>query len=156
MSFVKSIMKRNVVRVDPGASALEAARLMRENGLGALLVVEDDSLQGILTERDLLNRLVAQDLPASETRVRDLATRDPITVEEDTPVKACAHLMMEHRIRHLPVVDDANRPVGILSSRDFLQYVVDDVEPLVDRAYRQGLVSRLDPNNLWEPFWEGY
>jgi len=85
---------------------------------------------GILTEKDLVTRVVAENLDPSRTRVREVMTLNPITVYDDTPLETAARLMIEKGIGHLPVVDKAGRLVGILAKSDILEFTPELIEIL--------------------------
>jgi len=97
----------------------EAARLMKEHSVGALLVVDGDRLAGIFTERDALFRVVAEGCDPGKTRLLDVMTRNPRTITPDRPFGHALHLMYEGTFRHVPVVENG-RPLGMVSARDAL------------------------------------
>jgi CBS domain-containing protein len=145
MAIIGSLMKTDMVMVGPEATVAEAARSMAQNQVGAVLVVEDALLRGIFSERDLASRVVAEGKDPAATKVTDVATSDVVSVDLAVHIRECAQLLRDKGIRHLPVTENA-RPVGILSSRDFLAYVVEGLEGLVDRArYKQALSEGDDP-----------
>ncbi|MGZ5570918.1 MAG: CBS domain-containing protein [Usitatibacter sp.] len=114
---VSSIMqKRKVIKAAPETFVSKAAKLMAAKDVGAIMVVEDDRLIGIVTERDVLFRVVAKGLDAKVTRLADVMTRAPQTVDPDTPFGYALVVMQEKGFRHLPVIQDG-KPVGIISSR---------------------------------------
>ena len=118
---------------------------MARNGVGAVLVVEGEALTGILSERDVLERVVAEGRDPMEVRVAEVATSEVVSADVGTHVRDCVALLNAKNIRHLPVTRDG-RPVGVLSSRDFLAYVVEGLEQLVDKArYERGLAEGEDP-----------
>ena len=100
-------------------TVLQAARLMKEHNIGALLIVDGTRLTGIFTERDALMRVVAGALDASITRVGDVMTPQPQTIHPDDPFVKALRMMHEGRFRHLPVVE-YGRPLGMVSVRDAL------------------------------------
>jgi CBS domain-containing protein len=97
----------------------EAARLMKQHRIGALLVVDKGRLSGIFTERDALFRVIAEGRDPSATRVADVMTANPRTIEPDRPFGHALHLMYEGEFRHVPVVQNG-RPLGMVSARDAL------------------------------------
>jgi CBS domain-containing protein len=122
---------------------------MARRKVGAILVVDDDRLVGIFSERDALQRVLAEEQDAATTRLGDVCTREPKSVRRDAPVKECVDLVKRHGIRHVPIVDDENHPVGILSSRDFLSYVINELEELLERASTELRREKLtDPYSL--------
>jgi CBS domain-containing protein len=116
MSSVGELMTRDVLTVAPEDTIGEAAEKMAEANVGSVVVSDYGRLIGILTERDLL-KAVAGRVHSSEARVREWMTRDPITVEESTPAREAAKLMLEKGFRHLPVID-GDQTIGIVSIRD--------------------------------------
>ena len=96
----------------------EAARLMKEHNIGALMVVDGDKLAGVFTERDALFRVLAAGLEAS-TPVSTVMTANPQTIAPDSPFSAALHVMHEGHFRHLPVVEEG-RVIGVISVRDAL------------------------------------
>jgi CBS domain-containing protein len=99
-----------------------ARRLMREHRVGCILVVEAERLVGILTERDLLFKT---DGPSADRRVRDLMTPDPETLSPDDPIVFALNKMSVGGFRHVPLIDADDRPVGIVSVKDVVDYIVD-------------------------------
>jgi CBS domain-containing protein len=118
------------------ATVAEAARLMREHVIGALLVVDNSHLIGIFTERDALFRVLAAGRNCETTRLVDVMTPDPQTIHPDEPFLRALRIMYQGGFRHLPVAEDG-RPVGIVSVRDALD---DDFYEL-----RADLVQRANP-----------
>jgi len=97
----------------------DAARMMQKHRIGALLIVDDRRLLGIFTERDALFRVIADGKDPKTTRVADVMTAKPRTIESSRPVGHALHMMFEGGFRHVPVVDHG-QPVGMISSRDAL------------------------------------
>lgn len=119
----------------------EAARLMKERGVGAAMVVEEGKLVGLFTERDALYRVVAQALDPNATRIADVMTRDPRTIDPDKPFAHALHIMHEGGFRHVPVVEDG-RPVGMVSARDALGPELEDfVYELLRREQAQDILA---------------
>jgi CBS domain-containing protein len=116
---IAQLIKRQVIHLTPGASVREAARLMSENHIGALLVMEEGRLAGIFTERDALNRVLAEGRDPDSTLLSEVMTRDPVTLSPQTAATQALRLMGEIGFRHLPVVED-DEVFGIISLRDFV------------------------------------
>jgi signal-transduction protein with cAMP-binding, CBS, and nucleotidyltransferase domain len=145
MTVIGSLMKTHMITASPDSHVAEAARSMASNEVGAVLVIRDGLLEGILSERDVVTRVVAQGKDPAKTKVSEVATRDVVTVDVATHLRKCAELLRSAGVRHLPVTE-SGKPVGILSSRDFLTYVVEGLESLVDKArYDQALREGEDP-----------
>lgn len=120
MARLEELMQRTVVAVAPEDTIGETAQKMVDAGVGSAVVVDGGRLIGILTERDLM-RAVAGRVHASEARVREWMTADPITADASTHATEAARIMLEHGFRHLPVVA-GDRTVGIVSIRDVARW----------------------------------
>ncbi|MDB5912660.1 MAG: putative signal transduction protein with domain, partial [Ramlibacter sp.] len=116
----QSIPKKHVLSLGPQASVWEAACAMTRANCGSVLVMEPpDRLLGILTERDLMTRVVARALDPARTKVRDVMTAKPICIAPELPVSDAVVIMLEKGFRHLPVLRDG-RILGVFSARDAL------------------------------------
>jgi CBS domain-containing protein len=102
-----------------GITVREAARLMKDRNIGAVMVVEGERLVGVFTERDGLFRVLADGLDAGETRLAQVMTRNPQTIAPESGFTVALQMMHDGRYRHLPVVEDG-RVIGIVSVRDAL------------------------------------
>ena len=101
-----------------------AIRLMQHHGIGCVLITADDGkLTGILTERDLLQKVAGSNLALSQCRVEDYMTRAPETGKPDHPLGYALHRMIVCDLRYLPLVDAHDRPTGIISSKDIIAYI---------------------------------
>lgn len=138
-------MVTHLIAVDPTTTAQQAAGRMAVNRVGAVIVVAGERLHGILSERDLVTRVLATGKRPEATRAADVATTSVVTVDVNAPLRTVLETFRTSRFRHLPVLD-GGKPVGILSTRDFLAFLVDGLEHLIDDArYRQQLASGMDP-----------
>ena len=135
---VEEVMTDNPRTVEPGATLAEAAGIMREADVGDVVVVEEGQVRGILTDRDIVVRAVADGLDPGSTNVTDAYTQDPATVTPDQSLDDAIRSMREQDIRRVPVVRD-EQLVGILSLGD----VAVEREP--DSALAD--ISASDPNN---------
>ena len=120
----------HVCHVEPEATIEQAARLMLQERVGALLVMHEEEIIGILTERDLLNRVLAKGLPPSETRVHEVMTSEVVVVRQSITVRDAMQIVTEKRFRHLPVVEDGHL-LGMLSSGDLTRSIVDEEEGVI-------------------------
>jgi CBS domain-containing protein len=119
-----------VVSIAPTASVLEAAQRMNERRLGSLVVLAGDALVGILSERDILQRVVAAGRTPADTPVREVMTSPVLTCVPETSVDECATIMTQKRIRHLPVAD-ASGLRGMVSIGDVLAYQVSEQQTTI-------------------------
>ena len=110
---------RTVVQLNASISVGEAARRMRDSAVGAVLIFNGEDLAGIFTERDLLERVVAEGRDPDSTRLGEVMTATPLRVEVDMTIVDAARTMKERRLRHLPVTREG-KIVGVVSVRDFL------------------------------------
>ncbi|MCW1925646.1 CBS domain-containing protein [Luteolibacter arcticus] len=119
-----------VSHVAPECTVQEAVRQMNSERVGALLVMCDDIIVGIFTERDLLRRVVAEDRSPAATRVGDVMTSEVVVVKPNRTVGEAMQVVTEKRVRHLPVVEDG-RLLGIISSGDLTRWTVAEKEGLI-------------------------
>ena len=115
--------ERKVITIAPDASVYDAIALMAENSIGALVVVSNNTLVGILSERDYARKVVLQSRSSKDTQVSDIMTHPVMTVSPGHTVEECMRVMTEHRIRHLPVVE-GTAIVGIVSIGDLVRSVI--------------------------------
>lgn len=113
---------RGIVSVDPGATILEAVRRMDEANTGSIVVLDQERLVGIFTERDLMRRVVLKGLDLSRTVVSDVMTRDLVYTETSEEISSAMGKMTRHRCRHLPVVQ-GERLLGLVSVGDLMKEI---------------------------------
>jgi len=131
---VRSVMQgQKLLKAPPETLVSDAARLMATKKVGAIIVIENECLVGIFTERDIVFRVVARGLDARATRLADVMTRTPHTVEPDRPFGYALMVMHEHGFRHLPVIEDG-KPIGIVSARSAMD---PELEEFVSEAQRR-------------------
>jgi CBS domain-containing protein len=109
--------------VNPDESVFQAIRLMADKGIGALVVIADDRLAGIISERDYARKVVLQGKSSKETRVRDIMTSPVFSVGPDHTVDDCLRIVTTKRIRHLPVVQ-GDSVIGVVSIGDLVRRVI--------------------------------
>jgi CBS domain-containing protein len=114
---VRDAMTEAPHSIGASASVVEAARLMREQHIGSLPITDDEQLVGMITDRDITTRVVAEAADPTTTSVGDVCSRDPISVEPDSDLEAALELMARHQVRRLPVVENG-RLVGIVAQAD--------------------------------------
>ena len=112
------LRERKMVSVGEKTTVREAAKLMREHDVGAVPIIEDEVLKGILTVNDVTYRVVAEGLDLDETIVREVMTPEPDTIKSDAMAVEALRHMQDGGYRHLPVVEDG-RVLGVVSRRDF-------------------------------------
>lgn len=131
--------ERKIHAVDPDISVAECVRRMNEVRIGAMLVMKNDKLVGIFTERDALIRVLGAGLEPSSTKVAAVMTANPTCVTPSTPLDEARAIITRQRIRHLPVVQDG-KVLGMVSSGDLTHWLVRDqpsaIRDLVDTASR--------------------
>jgi signal-transduction protein with cAMP-binding, CBS, and nucleotidyltransferase domain len=120
MPKVKDIMKP-VINIGPTCTVLEAANLMKESDRGSLLILEDKITTGIITERDLVTRIIAKNLPGT-TPVSRVMSSPLITISANTTPREAARIMCERRIRRLPVTE-GGAVTGIVAASDVLRHL---------------------------------
>lgn len=131
---IKRIMEqKKFLTAPPAATVSAAAMMMAKKNVGAIMVVEDDRLTGIFTERDAVFRVIAQGRDPLTTRLADVMTASPRTLDSSKSYGHALVLMQENGFRHVPVVDNG-RPVGIVSSRNAMD---PDLEEFVSEARRR-------------------
>jgi CBS domain-containing protein len=109
--------------ISPDAMVIDAIKLMSEMGIGALLVLEDEKLVGIISERDYTRKVILQNRSSLNTPVRDIMTSKVLYMTPDQAVDECMVLMSKHRIRHMPIMDNG-KPVGVLSIKDVMNNII--------------------------------
>jgi len=114
---VEQAMTTNVRTVAPDASVVDAARIMRDEDTGSVPVVDDGRVAGIVTDRDIVLRGVADGRDVTALDVREVCSSDPVTVEPGRDLDEALRLMAQHQVRRLPVVD-GDRLVGVLAQAD--------------------------------------
>lgn len=115
---IRAILRNQRIHTVPTTATVRtAAHIMKENRIGALMVVEGERLLGIFTERDALFRVLAGGLDPDRTIVAEVMTADPATISPDRPIVHALHMMHDGGFRHMPVVE-GGVPVGMVSIRD--------------------------------------
>jgi CBS domain-containing protein len=134
MGTVRNILlsKGNAVySINPDRSVYEALEMLEEKNLGCLVIVENEKLIGVFTERDYARKIVLKGRSSKETPVRDIMTEQPIVVTPTTSIEVCMQLMTEKFIRHLPVVENGQL-IGLISIGDLVRMTISDKDYLID------------------------
>ena len=122
---------RSVVSILPDASVFEAIKLMADEVVGSILVMDGEEMLGIVTERDYARKVILKGRSSESTRVADIMTREILTTSGSETVNQCMETMTERRIRHLPVVEDG-RVVGMISIGDLVQAIITDQQEEIE------------------------
>jgi CBS domain-containing protein len=121
-----------VYTVTPSTSVFDTVKLMAEKNIGALLVVEDVNIVGIITERDYARKIVLMARSSKETPVRDIMTSPVMYVRPDQTNEECMVLMTDNRVRHLPVVDGGEL-IGLISIGDLVKDIISEQKFIIDQ-----------------------
>ena len=137
MAFIYDLVRnQQMYGVDANQAVLEVAKAMVERNIGAVPVLENGALVGILSERDLMKHIVAQGRDPGTTQVKEIMTREPYTVGPREELETCMIIMSQHGFRHLPICD-GKKLVGMVSLRDIMLHGLNekDHEVRMMRAY---------------------
>ncbi len=118
---VSEIMTKNPITVQPSATAKDAAELMKKESLGTVLVAEGDRLEGLVTDRQIATKVVAEGKDPARTRVSEIMTKDPVSASPDMEVEDVTKIMGENKYRRVPVVQDG-KLMGIVSTADIAEH----------------------------------
>ena len=133
----------SVWSIGPNATVIDAIRFMDEKNVGALPVVEDGKLVGIVSERDYTRKIILKGRSSKDTPVSDIMTRELVTVNPRDGVTECMRIITEKRVRHLPVLEGADL-VGILSIGDVLNWLISAQKAMIDNLERYTLAEIKD------------
>jgi CBS domain-containing protein len=122
----------HVWSIEADVSVFEALEYMAEKNIGAVIVVHDGELAGIMSERDYARKIILMSRVSKETRVSEIMTPDPLCVSPTETVADCMQLMTDNRIRHLPVIDEGEL-AGLISIGDVVSAVIDDQAFMIDQ-----------------------
>ena len=127
---ILAVKGRDVWSIPAETTVYKALQVMAERGVGALLVMDGDSLVGIVSERDYARKVILLDRVSRRTKVSEIMTGDLQTVTPSSSVTECMTLMTELRVRHLPVLE-SERVVGLVSIGDVVKHVISEQESLI-------------------------
>ena len=119
---IRELMTENPKTVSSDATVVEAARVMREDDVGLVPVVDGDRLVGTVTDRDIAIRIVAEERDPNNTTVRETASTDLVTIDPEQDLGEALRLMAQHQVRRLPVVEEDGRLVGIVAQADVARH----------------------------------
>ena len=138
MTTVQQLLRTKgsqVISISPEATVYEALWVMGEHNIGALVVLENGRLVGIISERDYARKIILKAKLSRETFVREIMTPNPITVRPLDNIETCMQLMTERRVRHLPVMEDADL-LGIISIGDVVKEMIEQQAFLIEQLER--------------------
>lgn len=137
MKTVAEILKEKgdqaVHSIGPDASVFEAVALMAQKNVGALLVMEGERIVGMLSERDYARKVVLMSRSSKDTRLREIMTSSVIYVHPSQSSEECMAVMTENRVRHLPVLDDDDRLVGLISIGDLVKGIISEQQFIIEQ-----------------------
>lgn len=142
MSFVRDLLSKKgceVATVGSETTVFDAVRIMNEKRIGAVVIMSEDQIAGIFTERDVMNRVVAAERDVKKTKVREVMTTKVAFCVQNTSMEACRTVMTRHKLRHLPVVE-GGKLIGMVSSGDILAQELQESEETIRylHEYMQG------------------
>jgi CBS domain-containing protein len=117
--------------IAPNAIVFDAIQLMAEKNVGALPVVEDGKLVGIISERDYTRKVILKGKSSKETPIKDIMTQELLTVRPSDSISECMHLMTDKRVRHLPVIEE-DKMVGLVSIGDLVRRIISAQTATID------------------------
>ena len=139
---VKDVMVTDVKTIGPAATVQEAAKAMRQFGIGSLIVTEADALKGIITDGDVLRKVVAEGKDGAKTAVREVMTKEIVMVEPEMDLQDAVDVMMEKRIKKLPVVK-GSALVGIVTVTDICRVEPKMAEQMGELVFSQAGQKRV-------------
>ena len=138
MTTVRDMIRKKgyqVFSIAPDATVLDALTMMAEHNIGALLVMSDGEMVGIISERDCIRKVDVKGRNAKDTQVKEIMTSNVVTLEASHPLEECMSLMIEKNFRHLPVCE-GKELLGILSVRDVLKEVIEVQQLMLSQLER--------------------
>jgi signal-transduction protein with cAMP-binding, CBS, and nucleotidyltransferase domain len=123
---VDKIMAPSFITVEKGTSVFEATQKLNENRIGAMGVMDNGNLVGMFSERDLVTKVVSKKLNPESSKIEDIMTSPVLSVNMGSKANEAMHMMLEKHIRHLPVVDENGKPLGMLGIRDVLKEILNE------------------------------
>jgi CBS domain-containing protein len=130
--ILKSKAEQTVHTITPSASVFDAIKVMAEKGIGALLVIEDLKIVGIITERDYARKIVLMGRSSKETPVHDIMTSPVMYVRPDQTNEECMALMTDNRVRHLAVMDKGEL-IGLISIGDLVKDIISEQKFVIEQ-----------------------
>jgi len=138
---VKEVMNPQVVVAKPEATVKEAAQIMSQFRIGCLLVMENDKVVGIVTESDIIGKVVAVNKDPERVRLQDIMSKNIISTTPDESIEDAAEKMVEHKIKRLPVLD-GGKLVGIITATDLISFEPKIIETLSELFSMKSQIGR--------------
>jgi CBS domain-containing protein len=138
MATVRDMIRKKgseVFTIAPEATVFESLNLMAKHNVGALLVMNEDEIKGIVSERDCIRKVDVMGRTAKDTTIGEIMTSNVITVDADQPLEECMSLMIDKNIRHLPVCE-GKKLLGVVSVRDVLKEVIEVQQMMLSQLER--------------------
>ena len=135
MKTVKHILQQKpavLIAVNQRTSVYEALEIMMEKNISALLVMENQTLQGIFTERDYARKIILKGKSSKDTPIADVMTATLLTVSQDSSINDCMNLMTHRHIRHLPVIEDG-KVTGMISIGDLVKFIIEEQQQTIQQ-----------------------
>ena len=135
MRVVREVLNakgHDIWSVTPTQTVFEAVQLLSDKGIGALLVMDETRLKGIVTERDYARKVILEGRSSRETAVADVMTTSVLCVDPDKTIQECMALMTDKRARHLPVLED-ERVIGVVSIGDLVKAIIAEQQFMIDQ-----------------------
>jgi CBS domain-containing protein len=138
MATVRDMIRKKgyeVFTITPEATVIEALNVMAEHNIGALLVMTEGEINGIVSERDCIRKVEVMGRNVQNTKISQIMTSDVITVDADQPLEDCMEVMIDKNIRHLPVCE-GKKLLGVVSVRDVLKEVIEVQQMMLSQLER--------------------
>ncbi len=130
---VKEVMTKDLITLEPDASILDAAQLMKKFNVGTILIAQNDKLTGILTDRDIVLRLIAENIDCQDAKLKDFMSQSPVSVSSNEDIKFVADMMAEHQIKRLPITEN-NKLVGIVTLGDLSMVAPEQAQEVLEQC----------------------
>jgi len=135
MSHVRNILQKKgyaTITIESYSTVYNALEMMMNKNVGALLVMDADKFIGIFTERDYARKVILEGKASKKTLIKEIMNDHPVTVNPTTSIKECMNLMTDKVIRYLPVLDDSDKVVGIISMSDIVKHLMEEQKFIID------------------------
>ncbi len=135
MRIVRNILKtksNDIFSVEPDCLVYDALEMMCERNISSILVIKNNNLMGIFTEKDYARKVILKGKSSKETLISEVMTKDPITVSPDTTIETCMLLMTNKLIRHLPVLEEG-KVAGIISIGDVVKHIIEEQKEIINQ-----------------------